>query len=380
MDYKTEMTKKSCVEKYGVENPFQLEEFKEKGKATMLELYGDTNPGGKNSIFRQSMNESLRSNGERRSKNRKITMQKKHGEGVTHWTQIPGQMDVFAKTMEKRHGKGITNIMHVKAVKEKHESIMADLTSRGVFKEAYKKVTKTTKERFGVDNIFKDVEFMKRARVAHNGFEFPLQDPKARSKFVNTCIERYGSNHPMHDADVAAKSFKANRKLHIYECSYKKRVFNVIGTYEVFVLRYLLKNYRPNDLRSWFDVSHINTGAKTRYFPDFYVKSLDTFIEVKSIYTLLGPEKFGYPHLKSSQKKARSCAEQGIKLVWLLPNPSKGTILQLPTDWYEFSPAKLMRTLRQEGQDIETVSEDQFQHRLLHSVGQVPVAQNRSQC
>jgi hypothetical protein len=367
-EYKYEMYKQTNMENYGVENLFQAEHVKKKMAKTNLERYGDRNPAGKNSVLRPAMDQYLIDSGYSRSAKLKETMLEKHG--VSHWTHSSDLVKKFHNSMAYKHGEGVTNVMHVAKHRKHHERVMKKLVADGVFAEAYKKCSAKTLELYGVDNIFKDVEFMKEKRRAKTGYEYPLQDPKARENFVKTSIERHGSSHHMHNPAIFEKTMRAIRTINLYECLFRDRHdFRVIGTYEIFVLSYLLTKYKPRNIKSGFEVPPIKIDLNRKvYYPDFYLKNEDVYVECKSPYTLLGQKKFGYEALTGNRFKARRAHEMGLKLIWVVPNPAKGTMLQLPEKWYELTSRQIVKLLKDPGPETVQSPPDQLVCRLLHRV------------
>ncbi len=56
---RTAKAKQTNLEKYGVENPFQVEIFKEKAKETKLEKYGDANYNNRKKMFKTIENNNF---------------------------------------------------------------------------------------------------------------------------------------------------------------------------------------------------------------------------------------------------------------------------------------------------------------------------------
>lgn len=362
--YRVDSTEKTCMDKYGCRNPFQVESVKAALSATNLKRYGDVNPGGRNSILRSEMNKSLIETGASRAAAARKTNLERYGD--THPLKTKAGMRSYRALMLANHG--VTNPMHKPEVKAAHARKMRILTKQGVFKLAYKKVQQTCLDLFGVDNIFKDAKFMREARLRSTGFEYPLQDPEAVKRFVSTCIARYGKPHPMQTLDVFKRTMAAAQKFNFYEFVYGSTKFNVIGTYEIFVLRYLLSKYPRTDLRSGNSVEPLNLDYRSGvYFPDFYIKSTDTFVEVKSLYTLVGCEKHRYSLLEGNRKKAKSLYLQGVRLAWVVPNPSRGTMCQLPQKWFNWDREKLVKYVADSQIDVSLLPQGRFQCHLLHT-------------
>lgn len=354
------------MERYGVANPYQSEEIKKKIRKTCLDRYGDTNPAGKNSSI--YVKHAPRDLVELRRQRQLEASKDRYGEGLYHWSQVPKMRKAFQKSMEMRHGKGVTNVMHLESVKEKHAKRMSSLAESGFFKSVYAdKIVPIMQEKYGVSNIFEDTEYIKSKRLSKTGYEFPLQNPNAKCKFADTCTSKYGVPHFMQNPKEYKRIVTSNHAFHLYEVQIRSRVFHVIGTYEIFVLSALAKRYGARDLISSFDLSPLRNFNGGRYYPDFYVASKDRYVEVKSPYTLFGAND---RLLKGNRAKAKWFHKSGVDISWILPNPTKGTLCVLPTEWYTWSKKKIRDYIKCEQRAVETLRSDQFQSRLVRKFGQ----------
>jgi len=105
-------------------------------------------------------------------------------------------------------------------------------------------------------------------------------------KYEDTCMKRYGvrnaSQYPL-VFDKIAKS--KNTKL--YEFLSGKKIY--VQGWEPYAIDYLLGEFCEDDLCFGKDVpriEYIYTDNKYHiYSPDMYIKSIDTIVEVKSVYT-----------------------------------------------------------------------------------------------
>jgi len=362
-DYKTASYTRTCQAMYGVDNAFQAASVKATMAATNLERYGDVNPSGKNSSLLPILRERMKATGPARAAIARRNNLERYGE--THPLKTAEGRAQYKQTMLAKHG--VSNSMLIPWVKSHHAEVMRDLTDRGVFKLAYKKVQQTCLDRFGVDNIRKDISFMKAARLKATGYEYPLQSPKAIEKFEATCITRYGQRHHMQNAEIFAKTMAKAHKLKFYEFTFRGYTFGLIGTYEIFTLRYLLTKYKPSDVTSGTKLAPIKLSYRDGvYFPDFYVKSAGVYAEVKSLYTLIGCKKHGYSLFKANRNKAQDLHTQGIPMVWIVPDPTATTVCQLPSNWFEWSRTELTKYIAAHRQAVTLLAPDKFQCRLLH--------------
>ena len=146
-----ELAKETCLKRYGVENPLQIEKIKEKVKNTNLERYGTVAP-----------------------------------------IQNPVVKAKIEKTTKERYGT--SKIGHVKEIRDKINNTMNEKygghgLKSNVIKE---KVKNTNLERYGVPYPTLDLEIMKKAR--------------------QTCIEKYNSKYPLQNKEIYHKTINAKKE------------------------------------------------------------------------------------------------------------------------------------------------------------------------
>jgi hypothetical protein len=101
--------------------------------------------------------------------------------------------------------------------------------------------------------------------------------------------------------------------------------------YEPFVLKRLVKKFGVKDILSQFDKGFEDIhGGRTWYRPDFYIVSRKDYVEVKSLWTLLGKNSY----FKKCVRKAKAAIVAKKKVVLLVAFPNKQLIIKLPDDWY----------------------------------------------
>lgn len=364
-EFKLLKSKQTCQRKYNVDNPFQCADIKQKIKGTVLEKYGDTNVGGRNSSMYESIKKKLKETGSQRGLSRKATFQAKYGEGITHWTQIPSLVKKSKAKLRALHG--VDNVMHIEEIRNRHLSKMQELKRSGKSKEICEKAAATCQKKYGVPNYFQLKEEVRKARLRKTGVEYPLQDRKAMKKFRETCQKRYGGTHPMHSPEVATKALQGNRKIYWYEVTAEDKTFKVIGSGEVFLLKYLLNRVQADCIQVGLERSPIRLeGLSRRYYPDFYVGK-STVLEAKSTYTLFGCKKHNWSNWKLNCKKARSLSEQGLPVTWLVVDPGRGSIVRLTDEWWLLSRTSAQKRVRAALRTsiVETISPDQVEVRRL---------------
>jgi hypothetical protein len=126
----------------------------------------------------------------------------------------------------------------------------------------------------------------------------------------------------------------------------------------------LLKKYLRKDVKTGFDIEPIKLAVSRRYYPDFFIKSKDLYIEVKSTYTLFGCEAHNWSNFYKNRKKAKHLQELGYNVAWVIPSPEKCCFVVLPRNWFDFSRKKLrllvQSRLKASG-SVQILSEGQLQ-------------------
>ena len=221
--------KQTCLDRYGVENPFQNEEFKEKGKQTCLKRYGV-----ENSMFNESIKEKIK------------------------------------QTCLERYG--VENPFQNDKLKEKGKQ--------------------TCLKHYGVDHALKCDNFknkQKQTCIERYGVENTFQNEEIKEKIKNTCLVRYGVKHPLQNPEIMEKSSKKSYNIKNYKLP-SGFIINYQG-FENFALDELLQNgISENDIINgcknvpeiWYNDYN---GIKHRHFVDIFIPSQNKCIEVKSTWT-----------------------------------------------------------------------------------------------
>lgn len=231
------------LEKYGVENPFQSSEFKEKSKITCLEKYGFQHP----------------------MKNDEVKKKLKHSFLLNFGVENP-QQDEYVRYKTKK-----TCLNNHGFEYPLQNSLVLD------------KVKATNVERYGVENQFQREEVKENIKLNNlqtYGVESQLSDLDFKRR---TMFEKYGVFNPMQYKLFFNRALKTSAKRKEFLMPSGKLVF--LQGYEPQVLKHLLKfEFEEND----FDFENIPTisyNNDKKYHPDFFIKSKNLIIEVKSWYT-----------------------------------------------------------------------------------------------
>jgi DNA-directed RNA polymerase subunit RPC12/RpoP len=244
---------KTNLEKYGVENVFQSEEIKQRIKDTNLE---------------------------------------KHG--VDHHMKVK---EILQKTMDTNMKKyGIEFAFHSK--------------------ESFDKIHETCVKRYGVEYPLQCEHI--REKVIETcrqnlGVDYPFQSEKIRKKSRETCLDKYGVEHPLQYEEFFNKMVMSGYSLKEYIFPSGRKEY--CQGYEPRCFDYLLSiGYEENDIEVgyknresiWYS-NPANEGKMCRYYPDGFIKSENTVIEVKSTWTY---EK----DLEKNRSKFNSVVESGMNV------------------------------------------------------------------
>jgi len=237
--------KNTCLDKYDCENPMQNENIKEKRKNTCLSMYNVSN--------------------------------------------VSKNLDVIKK-LKKIHSDRTPE--HVKEIVNKRKNTCLDkydcehpMQNEDV-KEKYIKtcITKYKSKWYMGTNKFKE-------------------------KSINTCIEKYDCENPMQNEKVFNKQQKSSYHNKNYTLPSGKDI-KIQGYENNFLDEYFSNGGLENDIiihptqKNIGKIWYTKIGKKSRYFPDFYIKSTNTIIEVKSTWTYS-------KDLHNNLLKEQSCINNG---------------------------------------------------------------------
>jgi hypothetical protein len=218
------------IKKYGVDNPMKCQEFKDKLKQTMINKYGAEHIFKLERIKQQIKEKSI----------------KKFG--TEYVLQCPEIRNQIKQTNLQKYG-----------CRNPQQN-----------EEIRNKTYETSLKKYGVKHFVKTTEF--------------------KLKTVKTNLERYGVPHHSQNAEISEKMIKNayNKKPYILPSG---NIIFIQG-YENFMLDYLLsvENVDEDDIFTkrnevpeiWYNDK---TEKRCRHYVDFYIKSQNRCIEVKSTFT-----------------------------------------------------------------------------------------------
>ena len=248
-DIKKKM-KETCMKKYGVEHPLQNKDIINKIKKTRLERYGF---------------ENLLQVDKFKEKCKKTTL-------IRYNTEYASQSQRFKdKVKQTSYNKyGVNYTLQVLEFREKGKQ--------------------TCLERYGVEyvsqtQIFKDK--VKQSCLERYGVENPSQLSNVKDKIKATCLARYGVEHPHQCQEIMEKTQKNARKYKEYNMP--SGTIRKVQGYEPFALDEIVKIYQEDDIitdrKDIPRITYVINDKKRYYFPDIFIKSINTIIEVKSTWT-----------------------------------------------------------------------------------------------
>jgi hypothetical protein len=364
---KTELVKQrraaTCMERYGRSNLFSGKEGAELVKERTLLKYGVENVMHDKTV-RANYDKSVWYNQGENKKRSVVDRMKKtmvDRYGVGHWSQSRVLVRKFHKNMKSKFG--VTNVMKVPEYKKRHEDAMASID----WKEVYESVKETCLERFGVENVFEDTEWMESARLSKTGCVGPWS-PEAKKRYK----EKTGYNHPLRNPEILNDVQSKTKRSRLTRLRYDYDTHKVIGNRKS-VLGY--EPYVIQDLSDHPSISRIFVGSRVKlaipythtdgerrtYFPDLACKTMDGrqfAVEVKSTYTLTGIQP-GSMHV-NLRKFAAAYRVTGGRFV--LAVVSRGTI------FYIKKPHLFLKGLVQTSNtclDVETLSKAAFYKRTV---------------
>lgn len=240
------------LSKWGVDNPSKVPKIQEKQKKTNLEKYGvEWNIASESSIKKQ-----------------KETNLKKYG--VEYYVQSLK----FKECLTLKYRRNFSNHKKIKKIK----------------KNIIRNYKLTCLEKYGVDNYAKSEEFkarkdeinlkQKQKSQEKFGTNHPMQSEICKEKYRTTALKNHGIEYP----GVLSK-FKTK------EYVWKTGEVSKVQGFEPIVLNELEeKGYTFNEIKTGFKevpkIAYNFEGKNHTYYPDFFIPKENLIIEVKSNYTL----------------------------------------------------------------------------------------------
>lgn len=248
-----EKIKNTCLKKYGTTCASKSPEVKEKMIKTSIERYGVTNGGGSE----QSIEKAKRTTKERYGEEY-YTRTKEYKERAREVNQRKYGKDYYTQTEEYRERAKATCL-------EKYG------TEYSVQAESVKEKTrKTCLEKYGVTNGGSSEQAKQKAKGTCQekyNVNYYTQTEEYKQKYKQTCLEKYGSTNYFSSEVFYEKVIKTKKSMSRFE----QKIFD-----------YLKEIFDESDIISQYkDERYKNQRTNYKCNCDFYIKSLDLFIEVQ---------------------------------------------------------------------------------------------------
>ena len=304
-------------------------EIAKKAQDTMIQKYGCKSPLCANSIFQEKI---------------KRTLLKKYG--------------VEKNIMQNKE-------IHAKSIKTFKEHMKSDEYRQ----QLRAKKEKTCLERYGVKHACQYEEI--KHKIANSNKARSLEDKKkTQEKIKQTCLSRYGTEYAVQSEQIKkrlkegiAKSRAKRKELgqSLSECKTKivsiaQKKYEVQSKNEQKFAEWLIyqKGYSPNDVIGQYEGEYNDfIYYKIKTFPDFWIKSKNIYIEVKSIFTFFNmyetKGKIEEEALQKNRKKAEVANQNGFTTRWVICGESitgKWRFLLLPKSWWKLSIDQLLQLIK----------------------------------
>lgn len=174
----------------------------------------------------------------------------------------------------------------------------------------------------------------------------PAQRKATREKIISTNLSRYGVMWTTQNSEVLTKVHRSC--FSIKTMRYRGRTYEYQG-WEDKVITKLADKFGAKDILTQYHTDFPSKAvAKTGTRPDLYVQSLNTLVEVKSLYTFNGSKAV----LNRNRNKAKRLEANGVLCRWVVvvrrTRSNGGTFdtKTLPLGWHGLSTRELTEILK----------------------------------
>lgn len=313
MCFRSDKTRKVCLEKYGVINPSQLQSVKNKKKETCLEHYGVDNPSKVQEIQDKKIQTNIeRFGNESPMRNDQIKLKSKESFIKKYGVDNPSQLQLI-KNKKKETCLAHYGVEHPSQSKEIIRKIKLKIQSDpDYFKKRYETQKQTCLKRYGTTHWMKTEKYQK---IISDSLVKKLYPKLLQSKFVD----------PLFDCDYFVKNHKGKLK---WKCKKCGKIFetiddNCVLNMPLFVRCcdcYPLKTQQTSkyedDIITFLRQLNIECESNTKkiiqpYELDIYIPSKQLAIEFDGLYWHNETRKPKDYHLN----KTEMCESKGIQLI-----------------------------------------------------------------
>jgi hypothetical protein len=286
--YKNTCSNKKCINQYS----------KIKRESTNLKKYGTKFPSSLNNI-KEKISVANKIKSEESSKKRENTNLKKYGVKNPWKSKII--QDKIKNTNLKKYGNKIpSKTDEIKDKIKKTNNLRYGGNSPQSDPNVFKKSQNKKKLKYNDPN-YNNVEKSQKTLLEKTGFRHALQNPSSYDKYKNTSLIKYGTEHPMQNNEIFKKSLESGFK----SIRYKDTNIFYQGSFELdFLDNFFDKIYITRGPR----IEYFYNNQKHYYFPDFYIKSKNLIVEIKSEY-------WNNIHQKINNIKMEYCIKNGYNFI-----------------------------------------------------------------
>lgn len=280
----TEKIKKSNLERYGVEYPFQSKEIQQKTQNTFLNKYGEKTPAKSDIVKKHTIETNI----------------KKYN--VAYPLQLNITQEKITKTcMQKNGGRGYAS----QKTREKAENTCLEkynTKNYSLTEEYHDKVKETSKQKFGEEYYTQTDEYKERAKQTNlekYGVENVFSSETIREKSKETCLKKYGVKNASQSKEIKEKIKQTNLKRYGVECVFQREdIQKNSHSKESLEKCYNTKkeNHSFNKSKTEKELElklrelfpDLITQYKSKKYPfacDYYIPSLDLYIEYNGMWT-----------------------------------------------------------------------------------------------
>jgi len=321
------------IKKYGVKNPKQIKEVAEKIEQTNLERYGHKNAASSSQIKGKIKDTFIENYGvDNPMKSKKIKDKVKATNLEKYGVENTYQLQKVLDKIKEKYGDNFgfrSEFFKEKSKETCNEKWGVDYHLQRP--EIHKVITETMSEVYGGRGLGSD-EIRNKiydAIESKYGNRHPMHNEEIKKKLEDTHLDKHNETHHMKVSEFFDKHLKTSFKTKEYIMPSGK-IVNVQG-YEPYGINWFLQNgYTEEDLIiETKDIEALIGKVKyqnplknkeSRYYPDFYVKSENCVIEVKSDYT--------YNKNKNiNELKKSACIAAGLNFKFMIyTNVSNGNL------------------------------------------------------
>jgi hypothetical protein len=298
-DFKNK-SRQSCLERYGVENPMQLDSIKEKSKQTCLVKYGVKHPTQSQEIQNKVKQTCLERYGvenpmqfkEIQNKIKQTCLDKYGGVAPACSKEIQNKTK---QTCLERYGA--ENYTQSQDYRSRHDVIQNKVKQTCLEKYGTEHYAQSEEGRTKLSNIIGSEEVqnkIKQTNLKRYGVEVSSQADSVKEKYKQTCLEKYGVENPFQSESIKDKSKETNLE------RYGSEYYTQSSEYKSRHDEIQTKMNNTKRMNHTFSSSQIETGFadyltsqhieykrqyRSKEYPfncDFYLPKYDLYIEIQA--------------------------------------------------------------------------------------------------